>query len=96
MRRLGPTLFAPLTERFDLVAFDQRGVGTIDCGPTPGPDPGLAEPHDVDAGLVARRAREIGRMCLERNPLLLPYVTTGNAARDMDRLRIALGEKQLT
>ena len=96
MRGLGSTLFAPLNERFDLVAFDQRGVGTIDCGPTPDPDPGLAEPHDVDPGLIARRAREIGRMCLERNPLLLPYVTTGNAARDIDRLRVALGEKQIT
>ena len=35
-------------------------------------------------------------MCLERNPLLLPFVTTGNAARDIDRLRVALGEKQIT
>ena len=96
LRSVGPTLFAPLNERFDLVAFDQRGVGMIDCGPTPDADPGWAEPHDVDAGLIAGRAREIGRMCLERNPLLLPYVTTGNAARDIDRLRVALGEKKLT
>ena len=66
------------------------------AAPTPDLDPGLAEPHDVDPGLIARRAREIGRMCLERNPLLLPYVTTGNAARDIDRLRVALGEKQIT
>jgi pimeloyl-ACP methyl ester carboxylesterase len=95
-RSLSPTLFAPLNERYDLVAFDQRGVGTIDCGPLPDPDPGLAEPHDVDAGLLAHRSREIGRQCLERNPLLLPYVTTGNAARDLDRLRAALGEKKLT
>jgi pimeloyl-ACP methyl ester carboxylesterase len=96
LRDLGPTLFAPLNERFDLVAFDQRGVRTLDCGAVPDPDPTGAEPHDVDAGLLARRSREIGRLCLERNPLLLPYVTTGNAARDLDRLRAAVGEKKLS
>ena len=96
LRSVGPTLFAPLNERFDLVAFDQRGVRTIDCGPLPEGDPGWAEPHDVDPHLIARNAREIGRRCLERNPLQLPYVTTGNAARDLDRLRAAVGEKKLT
>jgi pimeloyl-ACP methyl ester carboxylesterase len=96
MRAVGTTLFAPLNERFDLVAFDQRGVRTIDCGPLPEADPGWAEPHDVDPHLIARNAREIGRRCLERNPLELPYVTTGNAARDLDRLRAAVGEKKLT
>ena len=96
LRAVGETVFAPLNERFDLVAMDQRGVGTIDCGPLSDPDPTLAEPHDVDAGLLAQRSREIGRRCLERNPLLLPYVTTGNAARDMDRLRAAVGEQKLT
>jgi pimeloyl-ACP methyl ester carboxylesterase len=94
--RQGRDFLAPLNERFDLVAFDQRGVGTTDCGPLPDADPGWAEPHDVDPGLIARRAREIGRLCLERNRLMLPYLTTGNAARDMDRLRAALGEKRLT
>ena len=93
--REGRDFLAPLNERFDLVAFDQRGV-SIDCGPTPDPDPDLAEPHDVDAGELARRSREIGRLCLQRNPTLLPYLTTGNAARDLDRLRAALGEKRLT
>jgi pimeloyl-ACP methyl ester carboxylesterase len=96
LRNVGETAFAPLNERFDLVTFDQRGVGTIDCGPLPDPDPGFAEPFDVDTKLVARRAREIGRRCLDRNPVLLPYVTTGNAARDMDRLRAAVGERKLT
>jgi pimeloyl-ACP methyl ester carboxylesterase len=96
MRSVGSTLFAPLNERFDLVSFDQRGVGTIDCGDVPDLDPTVAEPHDVDPVLLARRAREVGRLCLKRDPLLLPYVTTGNAARDLDRLRIALGEEKLT
>ncbi len=96
IRSVGPTLFAPLNDRFDLVAFDQRGIGTVDCGDDPDLDPTWAEPHDVDPILLAHRAREAGRRCLERTPLLLPYVTTGNAARDMDRLRVAVGEKKLT
>ena len=96
LRSAGPTLFAPLNERFDLVAFDQRGVGMIDCGEVPDLDPRWAEPHDVDPGMLAHRARELGRRCHERNPLLLPYVTTGNAARDIDRLRVALGEKKIS
>ena len=81
IRNVGPTLFAPLNDRFDLVAFDQRGIGTVDCGEDPDLDPTWAEPHDVDPVLLAHRAREAGRRCLERTPLLLPYVTTGNAAR---------------
>jgi hypothetical protein len=47
LRIVGPTLFAPLNERFDLVSFDQRGVRDIDCGPLPEADPGWAEPHDA-------------------------------------------------
>jgi pimeloyl-ACP methyl ester carboxylesterase len=96
VRALGPTLFAPVNERFDLVSFNQRGVGTVDCGEDPNLDPTVAEPHDVDPSLLTRRAREAGRRCLQHTPHFLPYVTTGNAARDLDRLREAVGEKKLT
>ena len=68
IRAVGTTLFAPLNDRFDLVAFDQRGIGTVDCGRTPDLDPGWAEPHDVDPVLLAHRAREAGRRCLEQTP----------------------------
>jgi pimeloyl-ACP methyl ester carboxylesterase len=70
-----------LRDRFDLVGFDPRGVGRS----TP-----------VDCGDLARSFRVVLRTCLQRSGDLLPYVGTQNAARDMEQLRKALGDEQLT
>ena len=70
-----------LTDSFDLVGFDPRGVGrstAVDCG-------------DLD-----RSFRVVERDCIENSGELLPHVGTANAARDMEQLRKALGDEQLT
>lgn len=70
-----------LTDAFDLVGFDPRGVGrstAVDCG-------------DLD-----RSYKVVERDCIENSGDLLPYVGTANAARDMEQLRKALGDEQLT
>lgn len=72
---------APLLERFDLVGFDPRGVSRS----TP-----------VDCGDLGRSFRVVERDCIVRSGNLLPYVGTQNAARDMEQLRKALGDDQLT
>jgi pimeloyl-ACP methyl ester carboxylesterase len=68
-------------ERFDLVGFDPRGVGRSSA---------------VDCGDLNRSFRVVERDCIERSGRLLPYVGTPNAARDMEQLRKALGDDQLT
>ena len=70
-----------LLSRFDIVGFDPRGVGRSTA---------------VDCGDLNRSFRVVERDCIARSGDLLPYVGTVNAARDLELLRIALGDDQLT
>lgn len=90
----------PLTERFDVVGFDPRGVGlsrpAVDCYSD-------AE-RDADAPLSAlgewteESARAIVDACAEGsgNEEILAHLGTRDAARDLDVLRSALGDEKLT
>jgi pimeloyl-ACP methyl ester carboxylesterase len=101
---IGKDLFAALNDRFDIVAFDPRGVGqskpSIDCAVNQETEGVYAQPFvtpeklEVDA-LVGRAQRYIER-CLELNPGILPYLSTSNVARDMDLLRAAVGDAKLS
>jgi pimeloyl-ACP methyl ester carboxylesterase len=89
--------------RFDLVSFDPRGVGVstkVDClDPAElhsffGLDASPDSPEKRDA-LVAG-LQHFADACQQRSGALLPFVSTPNAARDMDRIRGALGETKLS
>lgn len=70
-----------LTDTFDLVGFDPRGVGRSTA---------------VDCGDLNRSYTVVERDCVDNSGDLLPFVGTANAARDMEQLRKALGDEQLT
>jgi pimeloyl-ACP methyl ester carboxylesterase len=100
----GERLFAVLNERFDIVTFDPRGTGAsvpaIDCAvdqETAGPyaQPFLT-PIRGDAADLVRRGDAYVRRCEHRNATVLPYVSTANVARDMDLLRQAVGDRELS
>lgn len=101
---LGAGLFPGLNARFDIIAMDPRGVGqsqpSIDCKADQETDGIYAQPFttpdklDVHA-LIAKDSRYIGR-CLTLNRGVLPYVSTASVARDVDLMRRALGERQIT
>ncbi|MDD7932584.1 alpha/beta hydrolase [Actinomycetospora straminea] len=89
-----------ITDRFDVIGFDPRGVGDsagLQCplGPdTPyrgDPDPG--DPADEAATNDAVDRYDLA--CGQRYPDLLPHLGTRNVARDMDRIREALGEERI-
>jgi pimeloyl-ACP methyl ester carboxylesterase len=93
-----------LAERFDIIGFDPRGVGeseqAIDChvdprllGLTAQP---FTTPENLEAAALTDRARRYVSACLEQNAEIAPYVSTANVARDMDLLRAALGEDQIS
>ena len=89
-----------LAERFDLVSFDPRGVGAstaIDCEAEFDDDVSLLAAGD-DAGWEALVAEAQGRAdtCTADTMALEPYVGTNSAARDLDALRDALGDDQLS
>jgi pimeloyl-ACP methyl ester carboxylesterase len=98
-------LLSELTSRFDLIGFDPRGVAASDpplsCSTPAERD---AERLDVDldtspAGIAATEAeeREFVQRCVERTGAdVLARLGSRDVARDMDVLRAALGEPELT
>ena len=103
LQSVGADLFPTLSDRFDIVAFDPRGVGqskpAIDCkvnqetvGLYAQP---FTTPENLDVRALIDRSKFYGRRCLELNPGILPYVATANVARDLDLLRAAVGDRKL-
>jgi len=91
---------AAIADRFDLVSFDPRGVGEstpIECEVDFDDDVPLLEAGD-DAGWERLLAESESRaeICTADSLALEPYVGTDNAARDLDALRDALGDEQLS
>lgn len=100
-----PTLFsAALRARFDIVGFDPRGVGRsdpvrcesaaeltnyIDVNPAPANAAGVQNLVDTNRTFAQGCESTSGKA-------LLAHVGTVDAARDMDRIRAALGEAKLT
>lgn len=96
---------AQIRERFDIVSFDPRGVGRSDglkCFPTQNAEDQLlgqaASGFPVGASQVAawnRTYRAFDAQCAQHGGAVLGHMSTGNAARDMDVLRRALGQRLL-
>ena len=87
---------------YDWIGFDPRGVGSsvpaLSCQPNYfSPD----RPNYVptSAALVQtwlKRSKAYATACAKKNGPLLDHMTTIDAARDMDSIRAALGQKQIT
>ncbi|MEV0221878.1 alpha/beta hydrolase [Streptomyces sp. NPDC050704] len=94
--------FMGLTEGYDVVTFDPRGVGRsspVSCGE--GTEEALdATAPDVDDKGDDPRAsldllRKVAAACAEHSGPVLPHIGTVNASRDLDVMRQALGDKKL-
>jgi pimeloyl-ACP methyl ester carboxylesterase len=92
-----------LNRRFDLVGFDPRGIGQsapIRCldGPSEDAynalDPVLDDPQEKQATIDSDKSFAAG--CQMRSSRVLPFVDTVSAAKDLDLIRIALGDAKLT
>ena len=88
---------------FDIVGFDPRGIGAskpaVDCADAPAPaDPlRFMTPETLDVPALLRGARDSVQRCLTGpHRDVAPYLTTANVARDLDRLRAAVGDEKLT
>jgi pimeloyl-ACP methyl ester carboxylesterase len=90
-------------DEYDVIGFDPRGVGhstPVTCDLTPaqmaiGNLPYANGPADVVK--QAELAKTEARQCADAaTGSMLPYVTTANTARDMDRIRAALGESTVS
>jgi pimeloyl-ACP methyl ester carboxylesterase len=89
--------------RFDIVSFDPRGVGSsapVVCLTPAERDREMAlatTPRTAaERAAVVADAKRFARGCQRQSGALLPYLTTEATARDLDRLREALGDRKLT
>jgi pimeloyl-ACP methyl ester carboxylesterase len=86
---------------FDVIAFDPRGIGASEAlrctgdaygGPDPDPDP--QTPGAIATLLAADR--DYADACARAGGALLAHLGTADVARDMEELRIAVGDAGLT
>lgn len=94
-----------LVDDFDIVSFDPRGVqrsDPVNCGSNDAPaDTTSLLPDVVPTTADAQQAllsddRAYAAQCEQDSSALLPSVGTVDAARDLDRIRAALGDAKLT
>ena len=98
---MAPTLPKPVLDGYDLIGFDPRGVGTStpqSCG-LENPSTATLFPYpaadgSIDANVEAARAT--AGKCAAKAGDDLRYFTTANTARDLDRVRAALGEAKIS
>ncbi|WP_405672208.1 alpha/beta hydrolase [Streptomyces canus] len=99
----GQKLPQSVRDAYDLIGFAPRGMApstAVDCGleqrdlarttllPWPAPD------GSVDATMAA--GRRISDACARNGGELIRHITTLNEARDLDRVRAALGERKVS
>jgi pimeloyl-ACP methyl ester carboxylesterase len=99
----GQRLPQEVRDAYDLIGFDPRGFGRstpVDCGlehgdlaltklrPWPAPDGSVTE--------TMATARRMADACARNGGELLRHISTANVARDLDRLRAALGERRIS
>lgn len=98
-----PQATAAINRNFDVVGLDTRGVGNsqplVHCVT-------YAEERKIEAPLSAaqtvadrrqrvKEATGLTSKCQQRSAALLPYLSSTTSARDLDRVRSALGEERL-
>jgi pimeloyl-ACP methyl ester carboxylesterase len=100
---LALTMPEEVLQRFDVVGFDPRGVGLstpVECIPDAMKEEIVAaEPRPVTEAQIDEAfqlADEVAEGCAEEYGDALGTFNTVDTARDMDRLREALGDEQLT
>lgn len=95
---------AALTDAYDVIGFDPRGVGrstAVTCLDAPAMDAYLfdipADPRGSDGwrAELTRRNETFVSACEAGSDGILAYITTDSAARDLDLLRGVLGDAKL-
>jgi pimeloyl-ACP methyl ester carboxylesterase len=90
-----------LLDHFDIVGWDPRGTGAsshVDCDDNLDPyftlDPTPDTPEEKQALIDA--AKDFAARCEAKSGELLPHISTVDSARDMEQIRRALGEDEIS
>jgi pimeloyl-ACP methyl ester carboxylesterase len=99
---------AAVRARFDIASWDPRGAGAstaVKCLPTAEDEfrflDGMVIGESFPVGRAEmdrwiERYRSFDRLCARRNRNLVRHVSTADTARDLDRLRAAVGDRRLS
>ena len=98
---MAPTFPESVLAAYDLIGFDPRGVehsAPRSCGLADPSVAGLFPYPAADGSITANvdRARADARQCAATAGRDIRFFTTANTARDLDRIRIALGERKIS
>jgi pimeloyl-ACP methyl ester carboxylesterase len=101
----GPNLFtAEVRARFDIIGFDPRGINRsaplvcfetqeeADAAYSPFPYPNT----DAKKAVWIAEERAVDAACARRGGPILNHMSTADVARDLDRMRQAVGDRMLT
>ncbi|MFJ9833024.1 alpha/beta hydrolase [Streptomyces sp. NPDC101169] len=97
---VGGKQFMDLTKGYDVVSFDPRGVGRsspVSCGEG-GEQTSVATGQNLDLTRpqpLLERLRQAAEQCARNSGPVLRHIGTVDAARDLDVIRQALGDKKL-
>lgn len=96
-----PLLPTALQRRFDVIGFDPRGVGkstAVTCtGAALSPKVAVFPSSKAQFEAIKRQSAAYGTSCVRHSaPGLVANVDTVSAARDMDVIRAALGQKKIS
>ena len=86
---------------YNIIGFDPRGVGAsvpaLHCEPDffSGVRPNYIPASAAAEQVLINRAKTYAADCEQRFGWLLPYMTTADVARDLDSIRIALGQQKI-
>jgi pimeloyl-ACP methyl ester carboxylesterase len=91
-----------VASEYTIVGFDTRGVGSsvpsMHCEPSffSRARPDYVPVTAADEQVQENRAKAYAAACEKKYGWLLPYMTTENIVRDMDSIRAAMGQRQVS
>ena len=98
----GEGLNPAVAAEYNIIGFDPRGVGAsvpaLSCDPRffSGVRPNYIPASAAAEQVLIGRAKTYAADCEQRFGWLLPYMTTEDVARDMDSIRVALGQQKIS
>jgi pimeloyl-ACP methyl ester carboxylesterase len=97
------TMPAAVLDHYDVYSLDYRGIGNsspVHCDISAADRAAnLSLPYPAPDGSISANvafAKQVADDCAAHGGAELPYITTANTARDLDRIRIALGDQRIS
>lgn len=88
----------PIAQAYDIIGMDPRGIGEstqLHCVESAMDPEVMSRPDEAQLPLWGAWARDIEENCRKGGGAFREHVTTANTARDIDLIRVVLGERKI-